>query len=591
MSTILIVEDAPLVRELVEAVLVREGYETLCATDGAEAIEILSSRRPDLILLDLILPRTDGLAVLAHIHAAPRLRGTPIIVLSGLTDRQRIREAARYGISAYLLKAQFSLRQLLEKVRELLSGPAGEAQPLKLAPAPASPAESPLALEPGNQQAPLADPAEAIRTLKPIATRAEVLERIERSGELRALSPTVTQVLKLTGNAHCSTEAVAKAISHDHAIALKIMKLANSTVYTRGEPVDSVHKAVVRIGIERIRQAVLNISVVERLSAPAFDHHLSTEEFWEHSIACGVIASELAHAADPAQTDTAFTLGLLHDVGRIILAEQFGERYLQVLEMAEQLQAPLEQVETRMLLLNHADVMERILRLWNFSQDLIAPIVCHHLSAANARSSAPRQVEDVLRLSLANRLCYALLLGSSGNDTIYPTQEFCAALDLDASVIALIEAQARQQTQDIKLAMLAHGGTSTASWVPRQDKVRSALGAALNPLFIGEAPAIDALRIFCDQIRSPEQHHPNIAIVHLTHTRERNKVASRLRQEEQTRGTPNLPLIVVSAGGKLRLDDAVLSGRPWTALAMPFAIPRFVTSVRGLLNLRQRQAA
>ena len=224
--------------------------------------------------------------------------------------------------------------------------------------------------------------------------------------------------MKLTSS-ECSLEAVAKAVSQDQAMSLKMLKLANSPVYMRGDRVDTVHKALMRIGVSSIRQAVMNIGVVERFSAPAFGELLSTGQFWEHSIACGLIATQLAEARGEQDADTAFTCGLLHDLGRVVLAEVLGERYSGVIETARSVEAPLEQVESRMLLLNHADVMDRLLTGWKFSKHLIDPIMHHHLSVANARGVIPARRGEILRLGLANRLAHAMLLGDSGNVTIY----------------------------------------------------------------------------------------------------------------------------------------------------------------------------
>lgn len=607
MNSLLLIEESPIVREPMAAVLAHEGYKVLCASDGAEALSVLSQSTPDLILLDLMLPKVDGLALLSHINSTPLLRKTPVIVISAQTDRMRIQQAARLGIAAYFLKKHFSLRQVLDRIKSLLAGDraacsgtpqlpdssetsAGDAPRAPSSTSrPDAPKQTPRLAKPATL--PPADPSEALRSLSPVLMRTEVLKRVERAGELRALSPTVTQVLKLTGNSRCSVELVAKAISQDHAIALKIMKLANSSIYTRGEPVDSVHKAVVRIGIERIRQAVLNISVVERFSAAAFDQFLSTEQFWEHSIACGIIATELAHATEPTHSETAFTLGLLHDVGRVIFAEQLGDEYLTVLQTASETSLPLEQIETRMLQVNHADIMDRILRLWNFSQDLLAPIVCHHLSAANVRSTAPRQLNDALRLGLANRITHALLLGSSGNESIYPIQEFCESLNISGDVIARIENSAREQTDDMRFAMLAHAGNSSTSWVHRCDAVRSQIEVPLNVLFVSDAPATDSYRIFCNQVRSPEQELPNIAVVHIAHARERTAVSNRLRTEEQSAGTGALPLIVISPGGKLNVEDNLLAGRPWATLPSPFTVSRFAQTVRMLLRTAEARNA
>ena len=141
---------------------------------------------------------------------------------------------------------------------------------------------------------------------------------------------------------------------------------------------------------------------------------LSTPLFWEHSIAGGLIASELTRHLDgkEPEIDAAFTMGLLHDVGRLVYADMFSETYTRVFEPAESLEAPVEQVESSLLLINHADAMDRVLHAWSFPKDLINPISLHHLPVGDIRRMAPHSLPQVATLALANGLAHVLLLGT-----------------------------------------------------------------------------------------------------------------------------------------------------------------------------------
>jgi len=309
---------------------------------------------------------------------------------------------------------------------------------------------------PAESVADLLDGVQTVKDLKPIMTRSEIQELLDNCSELKGMSPTVAQILKLTQSPRCSIEQVVKVIKQDHAVSLKILKLANSSTYTRGEPVDTIQKAVLRIGLTQIRQAVLNISVIDQFSGEDQNVQLSTPKFWEHSIATGLITAEITHALSDktSELDIAFTMGLLHDIGRIIYLEMLGEKYKAVLKAAEFLQVPLEQVESRMLLINYADAMDRILHKWKFPKDLVNPIALHQLSLGNIRRMAPNALNEVAALALANRLVHALLLGSSGNLSLYPTEEFVSLLRLKPDVIKRIEKEIPSQTDDIKFSML-----------------------------------------------------------------------------------------------------------------------------------------
>src|SRR5262249_7291747 len=163
------------------------------------------------------------------------------------------------------------------------------------------------------------------------------------------LSPTVSRLMQIVNSHDCSVERIASAAKQDQAVAIKILKLANSPVYFRGDPVDSVHQAVLRIGTNQIRQVVMNLTVRERFGSLGGASRLRATQFWEHSIACGLIAAEITRCrgGSAPEIDSAFTMGLLHDIGKMFYAEVLDDQYNHVLTMAEEMRLPLEQTESR----------------------------------------------------------------------------------------------------------------------------------------------------------------------------------------------------------------------------------------------------
>jgi len=619
-GVVLVVEDEAIIREPLQAALVNAGYEVDTASDAASALESMNRRTPDLVLLDMKLPGASGLTVLNRIRTNDRFKNLPVLMLSAIAEKELVVKAVQMGISGYMLKSRFSLEEMLQRVAEHLAAPEQRLGGVAATPPPApTQVSSPVptqvnppakAVEPAQAPTPTAsadpalpqaqaasaataeslvpvindddDPMEVLKSLKPIMTRSEITARVEGGVELKGLSPAVSQVLRLTGADRCSIEQVAKAISQDHAIALKVLKLANSAVYTRGEPVDSVQLAVSRIGLGQIRQTVLNLSVIDQFDAQSAGSAIDFGQFWEHAIAVGIIAAELAYALEQ-DVDSAFTMGLLHDVGRMFFADQFGELYGQVLEVAAKLKLPVEQVESRMLLFNHADVMDRVLHGWKFPKQLINPIVFHHLSAGNIRRSAPRQIVEVAMLGLANRLAHAMMLGSSGNESIYPTNDLCEMLKLDASVIEDVRSKARDETDKVKFALLAT--SSTANWPQLREVHRQALGEPLRPIYVSTAPQYDACRLFVDELATlDEGESPNIGIIHITNPRDRVPLTSAYRTAEAEAGVSDLPLLVLSPAGKLLPETSLTANRTVQTLATPFVVPAFTSAVRDLTS-------
>ena len=121
MSKILIVEDDKFLRELIIRKLNAENFETVDAVDGEEGLRALKEgAKPDLILLDLILPGIDGFEVLTRIKEDPVLASIPVIIFSNLGQREDVERGLKLGADDYLVKAHFTPNEIVEKVKQVL---------------------------------------------------------------------------------------------------------------------------------------------------------------------------------------------------------------------------------------------------------------------------------------------------------------------------------------------------------------------------------------------------------------------------------------------------------------------------------------
>jgi CheY-like chemotaxis protein len=122
---ILLADDEPEVVNLVRMVLEMEGYTFLSAADGQEALELARTERPDLVLLDVRMPKLSGLAVLDHLQADPITADIPVVMLSVVTTYPEVRKALERGAVAYLSKP-FELREMTWLVGRVLGMNADE---------------------------------------------------------------------------------------------------------------------------------------------------------------------------------------------------------------------------------------------------------------------------------------------------------------------------------------------------------------------------------------------------------------------------------------------------------------------------------
>ena len=117
---ILIVEDDKFLRELIARKLTDEGFDIVEAVDGEDGIKKIKETKPDLVLLDLILPSIDGFEVLSRVKGDASLTSIPIIILSNLGQKEEVEKGLDLGAADYLIKAHFTPGEIIEKIKNIL---------------------------------------------------------------------------------------------------------------------------------------------------------------------------------------------------------------------------------------------------------------------------------------------------------------------------------------------------------------------------------------------------------------------------------------------------------------------------------------
>lgn len=119
-KSILIIEDDNFLQKALGFTLKEEGYKIASATDGEKAIIMVKKDPPDLILLDLILPKIDGFDVLSQIKADKTISDIPVIIVSNLGDKESVEKGLKMGVKGYIIKAHFKLAEIVDKIKEVL---------------------------------------------------------------------------------------------------------------------------------------------------------------------------------------------------------------------------------------------------------------------------------------------------------------------------------------------------------------------------------------------------------------------------------------------------------------------------------------
>lgn len=122
---ILVIEDEKVLSELLEKKIKEEGYEAFIAMDGEEGLELMKKEKPDLVLLDIIMPKMDGFRVMEEMNKDPELnlKKIPVVIVSNSGQPVEIDRALALGVRDYLIKTQFDPMEVIDKIKKQIGSP------------------------------------------------------------------------------------------------------------------------------------------------------------------------------------------------------------------------------------------------------------------------------------------------------------------------------------------------------------------------------------------------------------------------------------------------------------------------------------
>jgi putative nucleotidyltransferase with HDIG domain len=220
----------------------------------------------------------------------------------------------------------------------------------------------------------LADPA--IKNLVPALRKFPVVPRLH------------AQVTEQLSSATGSLETVAQLIAQDPVMAAKMLQIVNSAVVGLAREITDVSEAVMYLGTERIRSLILVTGVFsqfEDVKCPGF----LLEPIWSHSLEVGAFARAIALAETkaPKTAEAAFTAGLLHDIGKLVLAANLPDKYSAVLQLRARQRKSEPEAELQILGTTHADLGAYVLGTWGMPLPLLEAVAWHHCPARSENTA------------------------------------------------------------------------------------------------------------------------------------------------------------------------------------------------------------
>lgn len=232
---------------------------------------------------------------------------------------------------------------------------------------------------------------------------AEVRTLVGRMRQLPSLPTLYTEVLHELNSPEGSLENVAKSVAKDPVMTAKMLQVVNSAFFSLARQIVDPAEAVMYLGAERTKSLILLAKVFSQFDQTKC-RSFSLDEFWQHAMSTGTFAMAIVkqETKDNAMADLAFTTGLLHDVGKLLLAGNVAETYGPALEQAERRKISAREVELEAFGTTHSELGACLLATWGLPVPLLDAIAWHH----NPMETNDTEFSITTAVHVANALYY-----------------------------------------------------------------------------------------------------------------------------------------------------------------------------------------
>jgi HD-like signal output (HDOD) protein len=310
----------------------RDHWEMTFLQTGEQALDVLEKQPQDVIVADMRMPGMDGVTLLNAVRE--RFPGVIRIVLSGHSDTNMALQSVRHA-HQYLLK------------------PCG-AEELK---------------------------ATVDRTvnLKDVFLNEAVKTVVAKIDTLPSLPRTYLELMAELRREEPSLRVVGDLVNQDVGMSANILKLVNSAFFGLRTHVSSPIHAVTLLGTEIIKALIISLHLFSRFDMERFPG-FSLELLWKHSLTTGLFAKTiaLAEGRPGSEVDDCYISGLLHDVGKLLLATNFEAKYQEVLRRSRAEGRTVHDMEKEIFQATHAEIGAYLLGLWGLPENVVAAIFFHH---------------------------------------------------------------------------------------------------------------------------------------------------------------------------------------------------------------------
>lgn len=207
---------------------------------------------------------------------------------------------------------------------------------------------------------------------------------------------------EVLGNPRSSLRDIAAVVTHDPGLSALLLKLANSAYYGFSGRVDTIERAVGLLGASEVHGIAAGAAMSTLFRDNPYPELLDIPRFWKHSVACAIVARFLARRSGQGAPERFFLAGLLHDIGKVLLAVAEPEMTAMALDMARRDALPAPLAEKNVFSFDHAELGGRVIAKWRFPETLALAVAGHHAPHFFATSTDPAliHVADMVTLAM-----------------------------------------------------------------------------------------------------------------------------------------------------------------------------------------------
>jgi len=394
---VLFVDDQPEVLQGLRRMLhsLKDEWEMAFAESGEEALGILGERGADIVVADMKMPGMDGAELLDQVMK--KYPQVIRIILSGYSD-------------------QASIMRSIGPTHQYLIKPC-DAETLKTA---------------------------ISRTLglRRVLADESLKEIVSQIRSLPSLPSLYMEIVKELQSPNSSLKRVGDIISKDVGMTAKVLQLVNSAFFGVPRHISTPAQAVNLLGLDTVKALVLSVQVFSGFKQKQLPHGLNLDSLWRHSIRVGACAKAVCkkERLEEKTVDEALVAGMLHDVGKLVLAAGVPEKYGKALSLATDKSITHEQAENEVLGITHAEVGGYLLGLWGLPDPIVEAIAFHHkpahcvaktigpLTAVHVGDSLDRSLSDSGAGGAAPEVDMAYLAEVAAEDRLEEWSEICRSI-------------------------------------------------------------------------------------------------------------------------------------------------------------------